>query len=203
MKTKIALSILAVLFTTAAMAKDSVQLKETISVGENVDIHFDIPVGSLEVTTHDGNEIVIDVKVKEADNDWFKSVDLDDAEIDIDQNKRRVRLNIDLKDTVQDWEVKIPEDASIDVNIGVGGVEIEDFSRGADIDVGVGEVDIELTSTDYREIELEAGVGGTDLRGFDDYHNERNMVNESIEWHGNGKYEINIDVGVGDIDVRN
>jgi len=202
MKTKVALAIFAVLFTTASMAKSSVTLKERINIDANADIHFEVAVGSVEIETYDGDEIILEIEVKEGDNDWFKSVDLDEAELAVRNSGSKVHLEIDMEDIVQQWQVRIPNNANIDIDLGVGEVSIEDFARDAIIDLGVGEVDIELADKNYRRIELESGVGGADLDGFSGADRERNIVNEQITWRGNGDYEINIDVGVGDIDVK-
>ncbi|BDX06530.1 hypothetical protein [Planctobacterium marinum] len=202
MKTKIALAIAATLFTSASFAKDRVNLSESIDLSENAQVHFEVAVGSIQIETYDGDTIKLDIEVKESDNDWFSSADLDDVELKVRGDADDISLEIDVEDVVQTWIVKLPKTANIEIDLGVGEVEIEDFERSASIDVGVGEVDIELASDNYREIELESGVGGADLDGFKGADRERNIVNESIEWRGTGEYEIEIDVGVGDIDVR-
>jgi len=203
MKFKVALTIFAVLFTTASLGKDKVTLEETITVEANSSIHFEVPVGSLDIATYDGDEIIVKVEVEEADNDWFSSPDLSEAQIAIDNSGDKVHLEIDMEDVVQKWKVKIPQDASLDIDLGVGGIEIEDFAQDASIDVGVGEIDITLSSDNYREIELGAGVGGVDLDGFKNIDRERAMVSENIEWRGKGDHDLNIEVGVGDIEVSN
>lgn len=203
MKFKVAVTIFAVLFTTASLGKDKVTLEETISVDANTSIHIEVPVGSLEIETYSGDEIIVKVEVKEADNDWFSSPDFSDAQIDIDNSGKKVHLQIDMEDVVQKWEVKIPRDANLDIDLGVGGIEIEDFERDAFIDVGVGEVDVKLSSDNYREIELGAGVGDVDLDGFKNIDRERAIVSENIEWRGKGDHDLNIEVGVGDIEVSN
>lgn len=201
MKFKVALTIFAVLFTAASLGKDKVTLEESITVEANASIHFEVPVGSLDITTYNGDEIIIKVEVEEADNDWFSSPDLSEAKIEIDNSGDKVHLEIDMEDVVQKWEVKIPHDANLDIDLGVGGIEIEDFERDAIIDVGVGEIDITLSSDNYREIELGAGVGDVDLDGFKNIDRDRAMVSENIEWRGKGDHDLNIEVGVGDIEV--
>lgn len=202
MKTKIALAVAATLITTSVIAKDRVYLSESIRLAEDAHVSFDIRVGSLHIETYDGDIMELDIEVKEGDNGWFSSADMEDVELDIDGDDEDISLEVDVEDVVQKWRVKLPRTASIDIDLGVGEVDIENFERSAFIDVGVGEVDIELVSDDYREIELESGVGGADLDGFKGADRERNMVNESIRWRGKGEYDIEVDVGVGDIDVR-
>lgn len=201
MKTKVALAIAAVLFSTASLGKSRVTLEETISIDANSSIKVEVPVGSLMIETYDGEDIIVEVEVKESDNGWFNSADLDDAEIDIDKSGKSVHLEIDMEDVVQKWEMKIPRDAHLDIDLGVGELDIEGFERDANIDVGVGEVDIELSGDNYREIELESGVGGVDLDGFRNIKDKRKLVSESVEWQGQGEYQLNVDIGVGEVEV--
>lgn len=202
MKTKIALAIAATLLTSAAFAEDKVNLSHSITLAENATVSFEIAVGSIVIETWDKDVMELDIEVKEGDNGWFSSADMDEVELDISGNNDDISLEIDVEDVVQKWHVKLPKTASIDIDLGVGEVDVELFERSASIDVGVGEVDLELASDNYREIELESGVGGADLDGFKGAERERNIVNESIRWRGEGKYDIEIEVGVGDIDVR-
>lgn len=201
-KTMIAVGI-ASLFSFNALAGDSVRLEENFKIDANSTIHFDIPVGSLDLRTHNSDEVIINVRVKAQEDGWFSSdADLDDAYLEKDISGSKVRLEIDLDDTVQEWEVTIPASANIDIDLGVGEIDLEDVEKDIFVDVGVGEVDIELASDDYDRIELESGVGATDLSGFRGEDSERNLVSESTYWRGNGRYQINVEVGVGEVDVR-
>ena len=69
------------------------------------------------------------------------------------------------------------------------------------VEVGVGEVDVRLADNDYRKVELETGVGGTDLNGFKGVSQERSIVSENTSWRGDGEYVISVEVGVGEVDV--
>lgn len=202
MKLKVAVTIFAILFTAASLGKSRITLEETINIESDSAVYINIPVGSLEVETYDGDEIVLEVELKESDEGWFKSVDFDDAEIDIRQSGDKIHLEVDMEDVVQNWQVKLPESASLDIDLGVGQVNIEDFHQDANIDVGVGEVDVQLADDNYREIDLDSGVGGADLRGFKNVDRERAMISETVNWQGKGDFDLTIDVGVGDIEVR-
>lgn len=202
MKTKIALIIAATLVTQTSFAKDKVNLQQSIKLTAESTVHFEVPVGSLDIETYNGDTLELDIEVKEADSDWFSSADLEDVELTIDQRDNAVLLEIDMEDVVQKWSVRIPKNIHLDIDLGVGEVEIDDFERTATIDVGVGEVDIDLENDNYRLIDLETGVGDVDLRGFNNIDRERNLVNESIRWRGKGEYDLEIEVGVGEINVQ-
>ncbi|XOV77976.1 MAG: hypothetical protein ACFHVJ_13610 [Aestuariibacter sp.] len=189
------------LFAAPVMAKDSVVIEERFTVDSDSRIQFEIPVGKLDLQTHDSDEVIIEVKVKDQEDNWFASPDLDEVYLDKRVSGNRVILEIDANDTIQDWEVYVPKSAHIDVSLGVGEVDLEDLTRDIFVEVGVGEVDIRLGEDDYGRIELESGVGAADLSGFKNIENERHFISESSNWRGAGRYDILVEVGVGDVDV--
>lgn len=193
---------IAALCTTSAFAKDKAFIDETVNVGTESTLHFDIGVGSLNIETYEGEDVILDVVVKEGDGDWFSSADLDNVKLKTRHSGSDYYFEVDEEDTVQEWRVRVPADSNLDIDVGVGEVDLEDVNRDLNIDVGVGEVDISLSDDNYREIELESGVGGADLSGFKNIEQERALVSESIEWRGKGEYRINVDIGVGEVDVR-
>lgn len=201
MKKTIIAASLATIVTVPVFAKDSVHLEDRFEVREDSSVYIDISVGSLDLRTHDSNEIIIKVRVKEQEDKWF-SGDLDDVELDKDFSGSKIHLEIDADDTVQEWEVIIPASAHINVDLGVGEIDMEGVSKDIHVDVGVGEVDIELASDDYERIELESGVGATDLDGFRNAANERHFISQESHWRGEGRYRIDVEVGVGDVDVN-
>ncbi len=190
------------LASTHALAKDEVYLDDKFDIEANSTVHIEVPVGSLEIETHNSNEVVVDIRVKQKDDGWFSSGDLEDVSLEKDIDGDRVHLEVDVEDTAQEWRVILPKSANIRIQMGVGEVEIEEASRDVLVDLGVGEVDVELEGDDYRKINLETGVGGADLDGFKGIERDRTIVSESIYWQGKGEYHIDIEVGVGDVDVH-
>ncbi|MBE1301695.1 MAG: hypothetical protein GJ680_17545 [Alteromonadaceae bacterium] len=185
-----------------AYGKERIYLDDKFDVEKDSIIHIDVPVGSVEIETHDSDQVVIDIVVKEKNDGWFGGDDIEDAELEKDISGKKVRLEVDVDESQQEWRVKLPKSANIRVELGVGQVELENVERDVMVDVGVGEVDVELTDDNYRKISLESGVGGADLSGFKQVDRERAMVSESLYWRGEGEYLIDIEVGVGDIDVN-
>jgi hypothetical protein len=188
--------------STSAIAKSSVDFNERFEVPANSVLELNVPVGQVDIETYEGNEIILDVVVTESDDAWFSSTDWDEIQLEKDISGKTVSLEIDAEDTKQEWTLRIPKDASIDLDIGVGEVDIEDAARDVKVDMGVGSTDIELESDDYRSIYIETGVGDASLKGFDNIESTRSVVSEEISWRGEGKYMISVDVGVGDASVR-
>lgn len=196
------LSPLLIALSVSAYAKESVVLEDKFTVPSEAHIVLKIPVGGVELRTHDGDTLSYRVKVEEADGHWFSSANLSDIKVDRAIHGDRVRLHIDEEDTEQHWVVNVPKHAAISIDLGVGSVEVEGASRDLDVEVGVGSAEVELSGNDYRAIELEVGVGGASLTGFNDHQSKRAIVSEDVSWQGEGRYDVKVDVGVGDISVK-
>ena len=194
------------LTTTYAMAKDSRELNHNFAVSGASQLEIDFPVGSLEVENYDGSEVVVTVRIEpKNDKGWFGSeVDLSDIELSHSQSAGSLNLKLDNDDIQQSWYVKMPKSMAIDVELGVGDIEINDASNSVDIELGVGAVRIDSALYDYKRIELDTGVGDTKIRGLkNDANTSRKVVSSHSSYRGNGQYAIDVEVGVGDIKVTN
>lgn len=183
-------------------AKERVTLEDRLPVEGQTEFVLDVPVGQIDLETHDKPYIDVHVKVEENDASWFSSADLGDVQIEKDISGDRIALEIDLEDTKQTWRIKVPASMDLDIDLGVGEVTLSDISRSVNLDVGVGDAEIDLDSDNYSRIRLDAGVGDADLDGFRRVSEERAIVSKTVKWRGDGEYEIDGDVGVGDIHVR-
>jgi len=97
----------------------------------------------------------------------------------------------------------MPTKLALDIELGVGEIQIEDFSNELTVELGVGSVQVDVNDTDYRSIHLSAGVGDSSIRGFpNNSDNERSFISADSYYHGSGDLEIEIEVGVGDVRVR-
>jgi|GEM_PF-5399756 len=192
---------LALIVVLPACADDSVTLKETHRVPTNSNLHFDIPIGEVELETHSGDDVKLAVTVSIKDDNWFSDDDLSDTEMQIEVDGDDVYFSVNKKENQQDWIILIPENANIDLDVGVGAIDIEGVERTVRVDLGVGEIEVEMAGNDYRRIDLNSGVGDVQVSGLDNAEVETAIVSESLDWRGDGEYKIDIEVGVGGIDV--
>ncbi|AWL11964.1 hypothetical protein HMF8227_01489 [Saliniradius amylolyticus] len=188
--------------STSVVASEKVSLSDQHPVSANSQVELDIPVGELDIQVHDQPEVRYEVKIEEQDGNWFGSVDLSDVEVNVKHNDQRLYLSIDDDDIHQHWIIWLPSDANLEVDLGVGEVNIAGVQQNLMMEVGVGSVDVSLGAKNYHSIRLEAGVGDADLSGFKDVEQERSIVSQDVHWRGNGQYEVDIEVGVGDVDVH-
>ncbi|WP_042146680.1 MULTISPECIES: hypothetical protein [unclassified Pseudoalteromonas] len=207
-KLLIASGIIASILATSAFADSQKRIVEnlTLSTDQSLDIKF--PVGSVDIEIVDGDQLEIEIELKPQDskwNSWFSS-DKDLGSIKLDKNisNSHVTLEIDEDDLNQEWHIKVPRSAEIDIDLGVGSVEIDNLSNSVEVDVGVGSVVIDTDTNDFKRIDLESGVGDTRISGFSgDSSQKRQMVSSSSAYTGSGLYRIEVEVGVGDVKVSN
>jgi hypothetical protein len=187
----------------AADAKDVKIIQDSFTVEDNSNIKINVPVGEIELKTHDSDQVELRIEVEEKDSSWFDSVDVDSIELDKSINAKRVKLEIDEEDVVQHWVITVPRDSDLDINIGVGEAELKSVYRNVDLDVGVGEANIDVAlAENYGFIEAESGVGSADIDGVSGVKERRHMVGGEVEWIGEGKYQIEVEVGVGEADIN-
>ena len=194
------------LSATSALASDIKVLEKTIDAKSFNKLVLDVPVGEIQVKVAKGTDISLVVEL-EPDEDWLgRSSDLSDAQISIRDNGSTLKLKVDLEDdddVEQNWTVTLPAEMAVALNLGVGSVEIDDLVSDINVDLGVGEIDIDVDTSLFDSIKLDAGVGDTSIKGGKGrYERDQVLVTSSSQLHGEGKKELEANVGVGDIEVR-
>lgn len=194
------------LSATTVMAEDVKVLEKVIDAKSFTKLVLEVPVGEINIKAAKGSEISLVVEL-DPDEDWLgRSSDLSDAQISISDDGSTLKLKVDLEDdddVEQSWTVMMPADMAISLNLGVGSVEIDDLTSDIKVDVGVGEVDVAVNTSLYDSIKLDAGVGDTSIKGGKGrYERDQVLVTSSSQLHGEGKKELEANVGVGDIEVR-
>lgn len=100
--------------------------------------------------------------------------------------------------------VRLPAHLAVSMDLGVGEVEFTDFANDLNLELGVGSMQLNVAdNVDFESIHLNAGVGDTSVRGFDNgSDNERSFVGADSWYHGDGEFVVEVEVGVGDARVR-
>ncbi|MCQ8879246.1 hypothetical protein NQT69_14640 [Pseudoalteromonas shioyasakiensis] len=194
----------AAFLSAAATAKSEHEIKHSFTIDSQQSLDISFPVGSLEINTHEGNEIKVSIELEEKSNGWFDNSDnLDELTLDSEQTANKLTLTLDNDDVQQTWLVSMPRSLAVNVDLGVGDIEINDFANSADIEVDVGAVRIDSQSDDYKYINLDSGVGDTRISGLKNTaKSSRKMVSSQSEYSGNGTHTVKVEVGVGDIKLK-
>ena len=201
----LSISSLAVILLTSSLAAHAEQkIEQIFDVTAKQALAINVPVGSLELSTHQGNQVTVSIELKAKNDNWFSDdVALEDITLKHQQSSDKLSLSIDNDDVQQSWLVSIPTTMAIDLKLGVGDIEVNNFANTASIDVGVGAVRISSALADYQTITLDSGVGDTKIAGMkNDAKHSRKMVSSTNKYRGAGQYSIKVEVGVGDIKIR-
>ena len=192
------------LWSSTAMADRYKQINHVIDASDLEKVHLEISVGEVDIEIYDGEEIQLEIDI-ESDRGWFTfgRGHAEDVELDIEGSGPRVYIGITERNIEQHWRVKLPAKLALELDMGVGDIHIEDFANSLDLELGVGAVRVDVADVDYDAIHASVGVGDSTIRGFSQgMDNERNFISADSYYHGEGEFEMQIEVGVGDVEIR-
>lgn len=195
-----------------------------IKIEEKIDV-IDIEIGATNLIIKDGEEfkvetndgdIIIDqegstLKINEKNSKKFISKSKSKLTIYIPKEESVDQLILELgagNVSIEDIEVRAQTEIqggagnieisssilnNIDFELGVGNVDLEAYLYGENsIECGVGNLDLNLLNEDDYKVSIEKGVGTISVNG------KKAKNNTTI---GNGDHIIDIEGGVGNIDV--
>jgi len=197
-------------------------------------LNLETGVGDTSVTTVPGGDTIsVEVTLHPRRGGFFSSLEkgekqVDAAVIDTSRSGKELKLRIKTgragnggdRRFEETWKIRIPERLGLDIEMGVGDLEVtgvagdseielgvgdaEILHRDGDLDisVGVGDVDLEFSPARVGEVSAASGVGGVELTDGDRHIEGKGSVGQSLEWKGGGKAEIELETGVGDINIR-
>ncbi len=172
-------------------------------------IVVDIPVGEVEIKGSSSDKIKVDVTVE---CNWKKSRCVELAEeLDLVARQWDDEITLDVEG-MRKWrslgmhlEVRMtaPASMSLELDMGVGDVEISGFRGDLTVDLGVGEVEVRMDESHVRSVDLDTGLGEVRM----DYQGGRleasGLFDNVLRWdEGSGSSKLRIEAGIGEIGVR-
>ncbi len=204
-----ALAVLALAAVPAQAGHGRKTIHETVPAAGASAVAIDFPVGELRIETGFANEVRVDLEV--VCDRWFRSCEnrIDDVELvsDLAGGTLHVEIRGYGRGHTGDLEVNgtitVPAGKELEVDMGVGELDITGVSGRLDVDLGVGEVTVRMPAAKVRSVSIDAGVGDTSLRLPGGAVGEaRSFVSSEIDWsEGRGEARVSVDVGVGDAAV--
>ena len=195
----------AILAVPVALADSYKRMTHEIDASSFDTLQLEMSVGEMDIEFYDGDVIELDIQL-EADRSWltFRRRSVDNVELEQLPSGSRLYLGIDRDNIEQTWKARIPAKLALEIEVGVGDVGIEGLENDLNLDVGVGAAKVEVPTENYHTVAVTAGVGDAMIRGFSGgADNERHaLVGANAYYNGDGEYEIRIEVGVGDAQVR-
>ncbi len=190
-------------FSISVSAASSKRIERSIDASDLTHIDFEISVAEIDIEVYDGDTVELDIQLREDRGWWpFSRGDVDDVELQVNRGATSVDLRLDEDDIEQDWRVRLPAHLAVSMEVGVGEINFEGLQNDLLMELGVGSLEVVVADIDFESVQVSTGVGDSSLRGFgDSTDNERNFVGADSHYFGDGEFEIDVEVGVGEARV--
>ena len=184
-------------------------IQKDLPAEESEWLFIDLPIGELEVRGIDSDEIRLSLKIRCEDRGSSKCRRAaEDIELDVDRHSDGIEIGLDKwpkfrnKGMSLDGYLELPRELVLEVDIGVGEVNVSGMEDDVEIDLGVGEASIEMDESGVRSVSLDAGVGEATLRVGGRTIEGSGFIGHGLDWRdGPGRAHIEVDCGVGSVEV--
>ncbi len=160
-------------------------------------LHVHVRVGDLEIRRGDTNQIRLRYTVKSRHEKNVKETHVD---FDVRGNDASVEIHAPGSNTQVDVELEVPRETNLDVQQKVGDLTVKDIDGDKDLDLSVGDIRIINLHAGYRMVRAHTGIG--DVNGGDSYGEASGWLGKTLNYHGDGKYDLRAHVSVGDITLE-
>ncbi len=196
--------------TLPALASEKVRtVNKTYPVGQARELSLDVPVGGIHLEAYDGQDVQVTMTVTCHRSGW-KCRDKSER-IELVSHTRDGELKVEVKGYPRHsshgldlrMDVKLPARLAFHLELGVGDVHVSGVEKALSIHVGVGDTTVQMPADAVRSVDLDAGVGGADLRVDGRHYRGSGFVGKSLSWsEGKGTARVKVEVGVGRVKVR-
>jgi hypothetical protein len=174
---------------------------------DQIRVHF--PAGELAFEPADGTEITAELAVRcqHAGKDCIERSRQLKLVTDVTGRTRQLRLEGMPKFNNHGLEVKltiaVPKTIAVDADMGAGSFSAEGIARDLSVELGVGEVTVHARESDLQAVHLTVGIGDAALHRGNQSQAVSGILGRKVHWSdGTGPSHVNVELGVGDIDVR-
>jgi hypothetical protein len=206
----LAVLLFAALLFTAPLAAQDIEVSTTSQaflLGDAQKIHLELVVGSLTVQGTDSGTVETELKLLCSRSDLEKCrrrahrvhvaprIDKNVFELRLKNTPRGKATGISAE-----LLVRVPHGVPVEIDARGGDVSVSDLRSDLEIDGVAGTINVHFTQRLVRNVKIDVGAGRADL-WVDDAHIEGSGFPRGVNWTGSGDYDIEIDLGAGDVDV--
>jgi hypothetical protein len=224
---------MALVFAVMAHAAGPKSMTRTIKAGDLQSLDISSGIGDVTIKGRDGlDEVTIEVVLTPRRGGFFSSKrqaerDVEAASLETAVKRDQLKLRVVTpKDDDEDrrfeerWILEVPSRLALEIEHGVGDIDIRGVSAGIELDSGVGDVEIEVPEGNvavdlgvgtavvrapaavYGSAEAAGGVGSASLQVRGEKIESGGFVSKSASWSGDGRFRIEVAVGVGDAVIK-
>lgn len=201
---------LALLAAPAAEAAMLTTDPHVFNVTANHRVHLEFPVGELKVIPTDGSKVEFHVRVKCRGRSEGRCEELAN-ELVLQSTDKSGTLHLKLEDYPKTFnkgfsvhaELHVPRKLPIEIDMGVGELDMAGIEGDLDVDLGVGDADIRTPRSATGHVTVDTGIGDAEIRGTAGEAQRSGFVGSHASWRsGTGKSSVRLHVGVGEATVR-
>ena len=160
-------------------------------------LHVHLKVGDLHIHRGDANKISLHYTIKSRHESNVKN-----SSVDFDVRGSDATLEFHAPTTSNtsfDVELEVPANTNVDVHMKVGDLTVENVEGDKDLELGVGDIRVTREPSSYHLVRASSGIGDVNSDG---YGETSGWLGKTLDYHGEGKYELRAHVGVGDITLQ-
>lgn len=203
-------------------------LSANVELGSLKAVQLEAGVGDVNITVNEGYSVVATVELRPRRGGIFSSLKAAEKQVQTVRFEPKVQgktliLTLEGPDEdrrfEEDWTLTVPSALALNVELGVGDVEVTNSSGGlnlelgvgdaavrvdggpVEIEVGVGDITIRGLAAGYRAVEASAGVGDVRIIAEGTKISGEGFIAHSAEWQGSGDERLEAESGVGDIRI--
>jgi len=210
MKLALTLAALAVLAAPPARGALLTTDPHTYPVTAKHRIRIEFPVGQLKVVPGDGSTVRFELQVRCKRESEERCEELANHLI-LDSDDTGGTLHLKLHKFPQ-WSnhgievigrLTVPRALAVDIEMGVGELDVDGMVGDLDVDLGVGEADIHASRAEASHVSVDTGIGDAEIHGGGSATHSRGFIGSHSVWtDGEGRSAVRLHVGVGDATVR-
>lgn len=170
--------------------------QETRDFAAGGSVHVHMAVGDLRIRRGDSDKLRLEYRVKSRHERNVK-----EARVDLEVKGKDAIINFHAPsrgNTNFDVEIDVPQNTNLDVHEKVGDVRVEDVEGDKYLELGVGDIRIAKGKMGYRLVKASTGIGDVNSG----YGEATGWLGKTLNYRGDGKYELRAHVGVGDIQLE-
>ena len=160
-------------------------------------VHVRMTVGDMRITRGDTNQIRLHYTIKSKRESRLK-----EAHVDIDVHGRDANIDFHAStsgNTQFEVDLEVPQNTNLDVHEKVGDLSVENIEGDKDLELGVGDIRVAAERSAYHLVRASSGIGDVNGEG---YGETRGWLGKTLNYRGDGKYELHAHVSIGDINLE-
>lgn len=154
-------------------------------------IRLDLQAGDYTITTGSSNRIFVSWEGGRAEEAH--------ATVTINGSQALIETQTPNSESPH-FTIEVPPRSNIVARLSAGNIKIEPLEGNLDVNLAVGNLRVEVDDPQqFSAVNASTDLGNLDAGPFTQH--ERGWISHSTEWHGSGRYRMEVHVGTGNLNI--